>query len=1721
MKLWMLSVILVFCFCGTVSADTVTISTVADWVSFAQRVNSGENGLDAVLTTDVDLGANQTMVGTTSNRYSGRFDGRGHTLTVHYETDVNDVAPFRYVSGGRIYNLHTAGTINTSKQYAAGIASWFDGEGAAIFNCRSSIIINSSYEGSGFHGGIAAMVELFTQASVPAIGNCLFDGKLLTDGGTTSCGGFVGFIRKAVKVVNCLYAPATVEEGETAINSGSTFFPSNNDAKLVNSYYTATMGTAHGIDASSLSPNELAAQLGSGWHVSDAKVLPIHNHQFLQGTGSSDNPFLISSEEDWNLFADDVCMGLRLYGKSVKLTADIHVGKMACDPYNKLDFSGSFDGGFHTLNLDLSSDGDYCAPFMLGGGSIRNVHTTGTIHTGGRYASGLSGYMPYSGTEISNCWSSVTIISSYEGEGRHGGLVAYVASGGGVIISDCLFDGKFITTNGTTRCGGIVGYATQNLQIYNSLSTPSEPSDGEIGCSGSSTLYNLSTGTALSAASSNYSVPVSYTTEVQGEDASSLTADEIADMLGASWTIEDGKPIPFVTVTELIGSGTSSDPYLIRHVEDWKALAANVSSGNTYFGKEFLMTSDIDLGDCQIKVGTRNHGFSGNFNGGGHILTIHYVSNADYCAPFSRLQSNNHVFRNLHVAGTINTSGKHAAGIIGNNDVEYLNVGTTTLISCRSSVVITSSTQGEGRHGGLIGCHTDQLNLIDCLFDGSILGPSTTECAGLLGYNEGNSVQITNCLYNPKDQTVGTENSKTLYGYWTSANINVTNSYYTRTLGTAQGTDGSGMTRAELAEALGAAWVLEEDEPVPYFAPTITLKGSGTEEDPYLIENTEDWNNVCHNVRVGASYQNLYFRQTNDITVSQMIGVSINPFRGIYDGDGHTLTFNGGSAETPVSEENCAPFLYVGSSAIKNLHVDGTIFTSRKFAAGLIANIFGDVTITNCLNTVSINSSVSGDGTHGGFIAVVSSGTVNVSGCVFAGKLLGSDTGNCGGFVGWTESDGKVNFTDCLFAPQEVTFSSADSKTYSRARNLQLALTFENAGYAVAFGTGTAQGNKYVKLNLNGELQKLINVDCGELTSEYVNSKLSVYGKAMNYDGTIYLKENNNFTVSFVENRGYQFNSFSCVGEGASIVDATANPATLHVGSSDVELSVDATFVKWSGEGTAENPYIINFRDQLDWLAMSVNESTLSHYTGKYFILVNDLEYDGTENNYTPIGCGGGITTYFGGNFDGNGHTISGININSESGRQGLFGVVGEGVVKNVTLKNSTIAGNGDTHSGIVGHLFKGGVVENCHVDATVSVSGRNYVGGIVASNSNGTVSGCTSAASVSASSYAGGITGSCGNNTTNPESASESKVENCIYYGTSITCIQNGNGAISGNSITGAFSEVDYTHNYYTSNDFSGVGGIDVTTNNGAVHANVYTLQPNNLGDVVVTYKNSPEAETATLTAYTNGIGYAGSYYMLRGGYNLVNDDRSFPDEAKNGAIIAACEGMEVDITLAGRTLNKNGSWNTLCLPFDVDDFTGTPLDGATVKKLESSSYTSSTGTLKLNFTDVASITAGTPYLVMWSSDASNTTITNPVFTGVTLSNVSPTEGIETSFVTFVGNYSTYLISGEDKSMLYMGADNNLYYPNAAMAIGAFRAYFNLNGITAGDLPNGANGIILNFNDEGTGIISILDGSIRNVNGNNIPANQDWSTLGGTCLNGKPTAKGIYIHHGRKVVVP
>ena len=263
---------------------------------------------------------------------------------------------------------------------------------------------------------------------------------------------------------------------------------------------------------------------------------------------------------------------------------------------------------------------------------------------------------------------------------------------------------------------------------------------------------------------------------------------------------------------------------------------------------------------------------------------------------------------------------------------------------------------------------------------------------------------------------------------------------------------------------------------------------------------------------------------------------------------------------------------------------------------------------------------------------------------------------------------------------------------------------------------------------------------------------------------------------------------------------------------------------EWSGSGdSANDPYIIASEDDLRLLSLRTNSGGQS-YSGKYFKLGANIIFpassewndgESSESNFSSLGG-------FGGHFDGDVYSISGLRIREEDG-VGLFGYLAEGgVVENITLTNSRITGNTQI-GGIVGNLQEGATVNNCHVSNTVYVYSKYHYtgvrGGVVGRCNGGTISNCLSEAAIGRTSQvwdnvndkAGGIVGEVISGT----------VSGNLVIGANISCYSEHYGAIAGINNEGTL-----TNNYYractinSTDNATGVGcdGADVTTGDGAL---------------------------------------------------------------------------------------------------------------------------------------------------------------------------------------------------------------------------------------------------------------------------------------------------------------
>ena len=214
------------------------IGTVQDWKDFAALVEMTP-AANAKMTADVDLGDDQTMIGTASVTYQGSFDGQRHTLNIAYDVTSDYVAPFRYIGGATIQNIHVTGTISTNAMYAAGIAGNISSGSNYIRQAYSSVSITGHSNASGqidWFGGIVGQTS--GAGCVILIDDCLFDGHITGSSSNYSyCANMVGIMRNsAVAYINNCLSVGTFSNTKQVTSMYNWIYGSGN---TTNSYFVS------------------------------------------------------------------------------------------------------------------------------------------------------------------------------------------------------------------------------------------------------------------------------------------------------------------------------------------------------------------------------------------------------------------------------------------------------------------------------------------------------------------------------------------------------------------------------------------------------------------------------------------------------------------------------------------------------------------------------------------------------------------------------------------------------------------------------------------------------------------------------------------------------------------------------------------------------------------------------------------------------------------------------------------------------------------------------------------------------------------------------------------------------------------------------------------------------------------------------------------------------------------------------------------------------------------------------------------------------------------------------------------------------------------------------------------------------------------------------------------------------------------------------------------
>ena len=845
----------------------------------------------------------------------------------------------------------------------------------------------------------------------------------------------------------------------------------------------------------------------------------------IKGSGTADDPYLISSTEDWNTFANNVNNGTSYSGQTVKLNADISVTTMV-GTYDH-PFNGTFDGGGHTLSVTLNSGNQYVdedayygvAPFRFtNGATIQFLAVTGIVTTSTRkYAAGLIGMTRGGTNTILNCISSVEIYSTInkwgDKDGTHGGFIGKAS--GTVSINNSLFNGQLTTTsdNPTINCGGFVGWRDGTLSISNCLYAPN------------TTIPSGKTAVNVGATFSRNDVTPtnSYYTQTlgtaQGTAVGSKTATQLVADLGSAWSVSGGRAVPNLllstksfTIANAVGDPNNDYCGTITYDGyDFLIPDANIMQNQRYEGRITMRSKQFNSGnEGTIKLYPRISGkvksltFSSArvFVNSNVVGTEHYVKIGK-----SDIWTNSYT-EDISSATTLTFTFTNGDGLQLANEDEFLEIkmrnsepsrnaglqisGTLTITYEPTEATETHrhnfSYNAVGNMPTATCAHDDgkECNLESSSYQisTSLMPPQNliytdgwnypASMSGFDNFRSETKATIGSITYIKTDTNENLDTSKpdATGTYTASVTINADN--YPYTLQTSYcvtdyhfvynnypqfTTDKSGnyagngqtvtitftpkfgetlteltVTGSTTNYSIGSGITDNNDNTYTFTMPgedvTIGATFSISEDDfaesgtnEYTIKTANGWGWFCFATNYNLAPEGFGGKTVKldaDVSSSEMAGKSGHPFKGTFDGQGNTLTFN-----LQASEGYSAPFHYTNGATISNLNVTGLIEgNSISPLAGLVGRAEGNITIENCHVSTQISTTHSGAAWHGGVIADWNgtSATCTVTGCVYDGLIYNPNeagvTTSCRGFIGSDYgNNGTITFTDCLSAP--------------------------------------------------------------------------------------------------------------------------------------------------------------------------------------------------------------------------------------------------------------------------------------------------------------------------------------------------------------------------------------------------------------------------------------------------------------------------------------------------------------------------------------------------------------------------------------------------------------------------------------------------------------------------------------------------------------------------------
>ena len=732
----------------------------------------------------------------------------------------------------------------------------------------------------------------------------------------------------------------------------------------------------------------------------------------------------------------------------------------------------------------------------------------------------------------------------------------------------------------------------------------------------------------------------------------------------------------------------------------------------------------------------------------------------------------------------VDKGGSYVAGLIG-----YLNVngGKFTLRNCLNSADIVSTTGDSNYLGGFIGevdaATATDITMTNCLDAGSIkkVGTAISQVGSFIGFNNTASATWNGTLKGDKNDDCRVYSIGNAYYNDTPVGKTIGNSKtnYTTTQFLTTRTELLATTEAELEALFGSnqtAWECDSVKndtnrgtPIlSYFnednwwanrqndvnlAITPDTSWYDSKADKFLLTTAEQlyglaelsqrYNFEGQEIKLGADIALNYVGEDTVETWKDgayainkwlSVGSSSKPFKGTFDGQGHTIS----GLYINTSTQYYGMFGQVNGATIKNFKVVDSYMRTTYREFGLVGLVDGDFTLQNVYSDAVLVVSESSTKTTGKFIGQLKgSGTVIIEGCWSDGEIIIDGGGNyVAGFIGFlSKSEGDFTLRYCLNSADIVSTGDSDYLggfvgQMTSAANITMTDCLD-VGSIQKVGTKTGQVGSFIGFNQtanatwNGVLKGDKNDDCRvySIGNAYYND--TPVGK------TIGNSESNYTTTQFLTSRTLLLATTEEELEALFGEGQTAWVCDIAIDGAKRGTPILATFADWWVERAPEvvegyivpdtswyeeaetaGKYEIETAEEMYGFSLLSQEHS---FDGIEITLGNDIELnivedgtvaaweEGTQpvNNWTPIGTSGNP---FAGTFDGKGKTISGLYANSDVAPMGLFGVTAAGSeVKDFRIEDSYLKLTNTSENpvgSVVGKL--GGDMSNVYSNAII-----------------------------------------------------------------------------------------------------------------------------------------------------------------------------------------------------------------------------------------------------------------------------------------------------------------------------------------------------------------------------------------------------------------------------------